>query len=195
MPASLVHLDGKKHRDHRQVTNDWFKPAVVGQRQPRIEELADRYIERMRELGGQCDFAKDVTQPYTMRVIMDIYGVPAEDEPLMLDLTQGIFGAADPEFLGDVGDPRERLMASILQYVQYFAEITKDRRACPRDDLASVIANGEIDGCPMGDYERLWYYVIVETAGHDTTFFALAGGMEALLRARRSGTLCATPLS
>jgi cytochrome P450 len=177
-PCSLVQLDGTKHRDHRHVTNDWFKPAVVGKRQPRIDELADLYIERMRELGGSCDFAKDIAQPYTLRVIMDIYGVPEEDEPLMLELTQGIFGAADPEFLGDADDPGQKVMASIMQFVQYFNEITEDRRACPADDLASVIANGQIDGAPMGDMERLWYYIIVATAGHDTTSFALAGGME-----------------
>jgi cytochrome P450 len=182
LPASLVHLDGKAHRDHRQVTNDWFKPATVKHRQPRIDELADLYIARMRELGGECDFAKDIAQPYTLRVIMDIYGVPEEDEALMMDLTQGIFGAADPEFLGDADDPNQRVMASVMQFIQYFGEITEERRACPADDLATVIANGEIDGCPMGDVERLWYYIIVATAGHDTTSFALAGGLEQLAR-------------
>jgi cytochrome P450 len=182
LPATLVHLDGKAHRDHRQVTNDWFKPAVVGTRQPRIDELADRYIERMRELGGTCDFARDIAQPYTLRVIMDIYGVPEEDEPLMMELTQGIFGAADPEFLGDAADPGAKVMQSVMTFIQYFNDLTEARRACPMDDLASVIANGEIDGCPLGDGERLWYYIIVATAGHDTTSFALSGGMEAIAR-------------
>jgi cytochrome P450 len=182
LPATLVHLDGRPHRDHRQVTNDWFKPAAVGTRQPRIDELARQAIERMRELGGACDFARDIAQPYTLRVIMDIYGVPEEDEPLMMELTQGIFGAADPEFLGDAEDPGAKVMESVFRFVQYFGELTEDRRACPRDDLASVIANGQIDGCPMGDIERLWYYIIVATAGHDTTSFALSGGLEAMLR-------------
>lgn len=177
-PCSLVQLDGQKHRDHRQVTNDWFKPAAVKTRQPRIDELADLFVQRMRDLGGSCDFAKDIAQPYTLRVIMDIYGVPEEDEPLMMDLTQGIFGAGDPEFLGDAADPGARVMGSVMQFIQYFNEITQDRRACPADDLATVIANGTIDGEPMGDVERLWYYIIVATAGHDTTSFALSGGME-----------------
>lgn len=181
-PATLVHLDGPAHRDHRAVTNDWFKPAAVRHRQPRVDELADLYIQKLRDLGGQCDFAKDIAQPYTLRVIMDIYGVPEEDEPLMMDLTQGIFGAADPEFLGDADDPGERAMSSVMAFIQYFNELTEDRRACPADDLASVIANGQIDGCPMGDIERIWYYIIVATAGHDTTSFALSGGMEQLAR-------------
>src|SRR5437899_1831144 len=100
LPASLVQLDGAKHRAHRQVTNDWFKPAAVGSRQARIDAIADDFVVKMRDFGGACDFAVDIAQPYTLRVIMDIYGVPEEDESLMLELTQGVFGAGDPEFGG-----------------------------------------------------------------------------------------------
>lgn len=180
LPASLVQLDGAKHKSHRAVTNDWFKPAVVGSRQERIDAIAQEYVDKMREMGGTCDFAADIAQPYTLRVIMDIYGVPEEDEPLMLALTQGIFGAGDPEFGGD--DPQAAAFAAIMQFIQYFGEITADRQSNPRDDLASVIANAMVDGAPIGDTERLWYYIIVATAGHDTTSYGLSGGMEALLR-------------
>jgi cytochrome P450 len=181
LPRTLVHLDGADHRDHRQVANDWFKPGSVKKRQPRIDEIADSYIERMRELGGECDFAKDIAQPFTLRVIMEIFGVPDSDEPLMLELTQGMFGAADPEFMGEVADPGEVLMNSIVKFIEYFNAITTDRQKNPTDDLATVIANGEPGGCPMGDAERLWYYIIIATAGHDTTSYGLAGGVEALL--------------
>lgn len=181
-PRSLVQLDDHEHTVHRQVTNDWFKPAAVRHRQPRIDEIADLFIDRMREMDGECDFAADIAQPYTMRVIMDIYGVPEEDEPLMMDLTQGVFGARDPEFMGESGDPNMRLAQSVMSFIQYFNGVTEDRRACPRDDLASVIANGTVDDHLMGDLERLWYYIIVATAGHDTTSFALSGGVEAFLR-------------
>lgn len=181
-PKSLVQLDGDDHRLHRGVTNDWFKPAAVGARQPRIDQIADEFVDRMRALGGQCDFAQDIAQPYTLRVIMDIYGVPVEDEPLMMELTQGLFGAADPEYLGDAADPNERLLASVFRFISYFNELTEDRRGCPTEDLASVIANGQVDGCPMDDEHRLWYFIIVATAGHDTTSFALSGGLEALVR-------------
>jgi cytochrome P450 len=180
LPASLVQLDGAKHKDHRAVTTDWFKPAVVGSRQERIEQIAQEYVDKMRDLGDRCDFAADIAQPYTLHVIMEIYGVPEEDEPLMRALTQGIFGAADPEFGGD--DPQAAMLTSIMQFIQYFGELTVDRQANPRDDLASVIANAMIDGAPIGDVERLWYYIIVATAGHDTTSYGLSGGMEALLR-------------
>ena len=179
LPASLVQLDGPKHRTHRAVTNDWFKPAVVGSRQERIDAIAQQYVDKMRELGDACDFAADIAQPYTLHVIMEIYGVPEEDEPLMRELTQGIFGAADPEYGGD--DPQAAMLGAVMRFIAYFNEITADRRANPRDDLATVIATAQIDGEPIGDVERLWYYIIVATAGHDTTSYGLSGGMEALL--------------
>ena len=70
-----------------------------------------------------------------------------------------------------------------IEFLQYFGKIIADRRAKPRDDLASVLANAEIDGVRMGDVETLGYYLITFTAGHDTTRNALAGGM---LRAGRA---------
>jgi cytochrome P450 len=180
-PRTLVHLDGVDHRDHRQVANEWFKPGSVKKRQPRIDAIADSYVDRMRELGGECDFAKDIAQPFTLRVIMEILGVPETDESLMLELTQGMFGAADPEFMGDGTDPGEVLMNSIMKFIEYFNAITVDRQQNPTDDLATVVANGQPGGCPMGEAERLWYYMIIATAGHDTTSYGLAGGVEALL--------------
>ena len=181
-PKTLIHMDGVEHRDHRNVTNDWFKPAAVKKRQDAIDAIADEFAAKLVDLGGTCDFAQDIAVPYTLRVIMSIFGVPREDERLMLELTQGIFGAADPEYLGDVGDPMTYLTRTIARFDEYFAELTTDRQAHPTDDLATVIANGQIDGCPMERHAQLWYYIIVATAGHDTTSYALAGGMEALLR-------------
>ncbi|HET8930547.1 MAG TPA: cytochrome P450 [Acidimicrobiales bacterium] len=180
-PSSLVQLDGDKHHSHRAIARDWFKPAAAKERQPRIAELADEFVDRMRDLDGACDFAADIAKPFTLRVIMEIYGVPASDEPLMMELTQGIFGAADPEYVGEGDDVEAKVLESMMRSINYFNELTADRRAHPRDDVASTIANAQIDGCPMGDVERLWYYIIIATAGHDTTSYAIAGGLEALL--------------
>jgi cytochrome P450 len=96
---TLVNIDGDEHRAYRGVTNEWFKPANIRRAfEPRIRELAAVYVDRMAELGGECDFALDVARFYPLQVIMSILGVPEADEPLMLDLTQKIFGADDPDF-------------------------------------------------------------------------------------------------
>ncbi len=182
LPKTLVHIHGEEHTKLRKVTNDWFKPAAVRNLQPAIDAIADEFADLLVEMGGECDLAQDLAVPFTIRVIMSIFGVPPSDEATMLQLTQGLFGAADPEYLGDFSDPLALVADTIGRFQAYFDELTEARRANPTDDLATVLANGRIDGEPLGETELLWYYIIVATAGHDTTSFALSGGMEQLLR-------------
>jgi cytochrome P450 len=180
-PSTLVHLHGSQHKQTRDVTNEWFKPAAVKGLQPAIEEIAEEYAHHLREFEGTCDFAMDIAVPYTIRVIMSIFGIPKEDEALMLELTQGLFGAADPEYMGDFSDPAQLVASTLGKFTEYFDEVTKDRRAHPTGDLATVIANGTIEGDYLPDAVRFWYYVIVATAGHDTTSYGLSGTLDLLL--------------
>ena len=114
---------------------------------------------------------------FPLYVIMSLLGLPEDDYPRMLKLTQEMFGTSDPELRR--GDD---LGAVLLDFFEYFQSLTTSRRARPTDDLASAIANAEIDGAPMGDLEAAGYYVIIATAGHDTTSATIAGGLHALLR-------------
>jgi cytochrome P450 len=178
---TLINMDGEQHRAYRNLTNDWFKPGELKRTlQPRIAQLARKYVDRMAELGGTCDFAMDVARFYPLQVIMSVLGVPEADELRMLELTQKLFGADDPDV--GVGGDQSKRMAVLMDMVGYFQRMTADRRAQPGEDLASVIANGRIEGAALPDLETIGYYVIVATAGHDTTSSTLAGGLEALAR-------------
>jgi cytochrome P450 len=178
---TLIHMDGGEHRAYRRITNDWFKPANLRQAlEGAITALARRSVDRMLELGKECDFATDVALHYPLRVIMSTLGVPEGDEPRMLQLTQQLFGAEDPDFGG--ADREQTMLTVLTDFALYFQRMTADRRAHPTADIASTIANGTIDGEPLGDLQTISYYVIIATAGHDTTSSSLAGGLEALLR-------------
>jgi cytochrome P450 len=133
----------------------------------------------MVELGGSCDFARDIAMQYPLQVILSILGLPETDYPRMLKLTQELFGSADPELSRGVS--MEDLIAVVQDFFAYFTELTEARKAQPTEDLASVIANATVDGTPIGLMEQISYYVIVATAGHDTTASAMAGGMQALI--------------
>ncbi len=179
---TLVHMDGAEHRAYRAVTHDWFKPGnlrrLVGES---VDQLAKQYVDKMASLGGRCDFAREVSFLYPIRVIMSILGVPDTDEPRMLQLTQQMFGNEDSEFAG-TNDRIKAILDSIMDFAMYFSAMTADRRANPKSDLASTIANGKINGEPMGDLETASYYTIAATAGHDTTSNSLAAGMELFAR-------------
>ena len=100
----------------------------------------------MVELGGECDFVTDVAVHDPLYVILSLLGLPEEDFPRMLKLTQELFGTADPELTRDTDG--DALLATLLDFFEYFQKLTEDRRAHPTDDLASVIANAEVDGEP-----------------------------------------------
>lgn len=183
---SLVQMDNPDHFNYRRLTQSWFMPQNLKRLEGRIREIAKGFIDRMADMGGTCDFARDVAFLYPLHVIMEVLGVPEADEPRMLKLTQELFGSADPELNRSGSEVRDadaalaQIGATVGEFISYFNDMTEDRRANPRDDLASVIANGKIEDKPLGHLEAMSYYIIAATAGHDTTSNTTAGGLWAL---------------
>jgi cytochrome P450 len=176
---TLIQMDGDEHKAHRALVNDWFKPGEVKKLADQVGIQATRSVDEMQRLGGSCDFAADIAMNYPLRVILDILGLPEEEFPKMLRLTQELFGDGDPDFQRAGED--DQAMAVIMDVITLFTGINAERRENPTSDLATVIANGQIDGKPLEDMDTYGYYLIVATAGHDTTSNAVAGGMQALL--------------
>ena len=177
---TLIHMDDPHHRDIRKIGADWFRPKAMRDLKVRVDELAKRYVDRMAEIGPECDFVTEIAINFPLYVILSLLGLPEEDFPRMLKLTQEMFGGEDAEHKRGEGTT-EDLMAVLLDFFNYFSALTASRRANPTDDLASAIANGTINGELMSDMDTLSYYVIVASAGHDTTKDAISGGMCALV--------------
>ena len=94
---SLVQMDAPDHPTYRHITADWFKPRSIDRLDIRMGELARRYVDRMGELGGECDFVTDIAVHYPLYVILSLLGLPEADFSRMLRLTQELFGTSDPE--------------------------------------------------------------------------------------------------
>ncbi len=178
---TLIHMDDPDHSKFRALTKAWFMPENLKRVEASVRSIADETVDRMLESGLELDFVTEVAVWYPLRVIMSILGVPAGDEALMLKLTQELFGADDPDMKREQA-PDEDRMQTLIDFFNYFNALTASRRANPTDDVASVIANAQIDGAPIGELEAMSYYVIIATAGHDTTSSSTAGGMLALLQ-------------
>ncbi|WP_102419265.1 cytochrome P450 [Mycobacterium sp. 4858] len=176
---TLIHMDDPHHRDMRKIGADWFRPKVMRDLKCRVDELARIYVDKMVEKGPECDFVQEVAVNYPLYVILSLLGLPESDFPRMLKLTQEMFGGDDTEF--QRGGTTEDMLAVLLDFFNYFAALTASRRERPTEDLASAIANATINGAPLSDMDTASYYVIVASAGHDTTSAGIAGGMLALL--------------
>ncbi|POM26529.1 Cytochrome P450-terp [Actinomadura rubteroloni] len=176
---TLVHIDDPDHRVLRAIGADWFRPRAMRALESRVRELARRYVDRMAELGGECDFVQQIAVKFPLQVILSLLGLPESDFDRMLRLTQELFGGDDDE--RQRGTSAEEKLQVLFDFFAYFRELTAARRARPTDDLASTIANARVDGEPLNDLDTASYYVIIATAGHDTTSSTIAGGLHALV--------------
>lgn len=183
---TLVSMDPPDHSEFRRLTQTWFMPKNLKTIEDRIRGLARDAVDRMVSLGGSCDFAREIALYYPLRVIMEILGMPPEDEPLMIRLTQDIFGTRDADLSSggmaaeDPVQAQAALQKTMIEMQAYFTELTLDRRRRPTADLASTVANGVIHGEPISMGDAIGYYIISATAGHDTTSNTTSAAMWAL---------------
>jgi cytochrome P450 len=181
---SVVGMNPPEHSTYRLLTQAWLAPKNIKRLEDAMRSLARRFVDQMGEASGEIDFAKNVAAHYPLLVIMSILGVPPEDEPMMLRLTQEYFGNSDEELTRRRALTSEEVAASLMETIaevsDYFRQVTTDRRRQPADDLASVIANARIDGAFLPERDSLGYYITIAFAGHDTTSSSVAGGLWAL---------------
>lgn len=182
---SLVDMDAPDHMKYRALTQRWFMPAQLKKMEEGIRATAIDVVDKMAALGNRCDFVEQVALGYPLHVVMGILGVPEEDEPRMLKLTQDLFSSQDRDVSAEMAalTPEQLSVAFrmiMADYTQYFEGISAARRINPGNDLATVIANATINGEPIPLREATSYYIIAATAGHDTTSSSTAAALWAL---------------
>ena len=185
--SSLTYMDPPEHGAFRSITSNWFLPGRIGKLEEQIRVLARQSVDHLLSFDGECDFVQDFALHYPLRVIMTLFGVPPEDEPRMLKLTQEFFGVHDPEeqrpeMIDDPVAAAKMWYASLQDFYGYFDDLSAERRKNPTDDLLSLIANSQVNGQPIPREEANGYYVAIATAGHDTTSSTTAGGMHGMAK-------------
>jgi cytochrome P450 len=181
---TVIEMDPPEHRAYRKVVSSYFTPNAIKKLEQAALDSAHEIVDDLAGDGGEgeCDLAVDVAAAHPLRLLSTILGVPRSQEPDILRLTNQLFAPEDDE-LRRPGVSRKQATVEIgAELYALFEAIIADRRANPTDDLVSLIANGTVDGEPMGPLETFGYCLITFTAGHDTTKNALAGGLNALMR-------------
>ncbi|WP_374284754.1 cytochrome P450 [Novosphingobium sp.] len=170
---TLLDMDGADHRDHRALTQSWFNSRFLDTLRERMTVLAREYVDKLAALGGECDFIEEIAVPYPLIMITSILGLPDSDAPLVLRLTQELFGAQDPDRQrsGQYGQD------VAMEFFQYLGAVVADRRRQPAEDLMSVVANARLHDAPLSDIDTLSYGMLLAAAGHDTTSSSVGVGM------------------
>jgi cytochrome P450 len=187
---ALPYLDPPEHTEVKFIAADWFRPTQLQKWEDKIRGLAKASVEKLEKLvatRGEIDLVDDWALGFPLHVMMTLFGVPPEDEPKMMSLTQEFFGTADPEHQREDVEAltpeamAQQWAATIQDFFAYFDVMVEDRRANPRDDLATIIATAkQSDGEYYPKSYAYGWFTAIATAGHDTTSATLAGTLQLL---------------
>jgi cytochrome P450 len=175
----LASMDPPEHAKYREITSRRLTPRKVRPLTARVEAITHAVLDEAAGLR-EGDFVRDIAAPIAITVIAELLGVPEEDHERLFRWTNEVVAPEDPEFQRE-GTTERTADVARLELFQYFDAMSRDRRAHPRDDLVSVIANGTVDGRPLEPLELLSYYFTMVVAGNETVRNAMTGGLLALL--------------
>src|ERR1700755_1498085 len=167
-PGSLIFTDPPRHRQMRKLINSGFTRRQVSVLEPKIREIVRGILDGI-EPGSVHEFAEEIAAPLPTRMIAELIGAPPDDWEQFRIWSEAATGTADPEIELDS-------FVAMGQLFEYFQKLIAARRAEPRNDLLSVLAEAEIDEHRLTDEDLLNFAFLLLVAGNETTRNLIALG-------------------
>ena len=188
---SMIDTDPPAHTRLRALVNKGFTPRVVNTYEERIRSLARGILAQAFE-REEFDWVEDVASEIPMWVFSEIMGLPVEDRRLIIELGDKILGNTDPEIVGEefveeraLHDPELRLLPFSspfsLELIEYGCRLGEARRAEPLDDITTRLVEAEVDGSRLSEHEFGLFFILLTTAGNETTRHTISLGLLDLL--------------
>jgi cytochrome P450 len=135
----------------------------------RVGEILDEALER-----GRVDFVSDVAGRLPTALIAELVGVPEADRQPLYEIANRVMAFSDPEYSEATGGAN---MEAIEEMLAFAADLAGRRRRAPREDLMSELLQAEIDGDRLCDEEIEYFFLLLITAGIETTRSAISAGV------------------
>jgi cytochrome P450 len=176
--GSFINMDDPRHARQRGIVSRSFTPRQLASVLDSVETICSEVIDSMCE-QGETDLVTALSQPFPLLVICDMMGIPRSEFGTVLDATNVILGAGDPDMLGG-RDPMNAIFEAGIQLTTLMNELADERRKEPRDDLTSALVNAEGDEDILAPHEIAPFFILLAVAGNDTTRTAISRGMHLL---------------
>ncbi|MEU6270585.1 cytochrome P450 [Saccharopolyspora shandongensis] len=164
---TFLEMDPPEHKRYRRIMSGAFTPRAVRRLSEKIEQRAEEIVERV--IGaGEIDFVREVASKLPMLTVADMLGVPGSLAEEFAEAGDKAMGANDPAIAGDA-DPQQFFQDQLVILREIGLELIRERRANPRDDLATALALADFDGRHLTDDEIESVMLLLSVAGNDTT--------------------------
>ncbi len=177
--GSFIHMDDPLHMRLRKIVSPAFGPRCLKDlehvAQGILAEAIDAVVEK-----GECDLVTELCAPFPILVICKLLGIPESQYAFVLERTNVILGASDPEILKPGENAVQALLTAGSELAELLKQLAAKRRSEPTDDLISVLVHAEVDGDHMSDAELAAFFILLVTTGNETTRHALSHGLHVL---------------
>jgi cytochrome P450 len=189
---SMLDADPPYHTRLRSIVNKAFTPRAIAAYETRIRELVREILDRAFE-QDEFDYVASVSMETPMWVLCEIMGTPVEDRGYLIRLGDAMLGNTDPDLAGeftlgqvDLSEYAHLPFSSpaSLEMFDYGHALAQERRACPREDITTRLLEAEVDGDRLSEHEFDLFFLLLVTAGNETTRHAISHGTHALLTNR-----------
>ena len=182
---TLINLDEPRHMQMRIQQKDFFVPQYVSEVSEKVEKEIDRLLDEVERAGPVVDFVKLFSNNLPLFTLCEMLGVEEADRPRIVQWMHYLEMASQftlnpwQTFLSEPSFPF-KFNKNVTAMFQYGQDVMADRRARPRHDLLSLIANTELDGekLPQEFLDGSWLLIIF--AGNDTSRNSITGALRLL---------------
>ena len=127
--GSFINMDDPRHARQRGIVSRSFTPRQLASVLDSVETICTEVIDGMCE-QGEVDLVEALSQPFPLLVICDMMGIPRSEFRTVLDATNVILGAGDPDMLGG-RDPMTAIFEAGMQLTMLMNELAEERRKEP----------------------------------------------------------------
>lgn len=174
----FIGMDPPKHDRLKALFNRGFTPKRIAEHEDRIREITCAILDRF--VGEEsCDLVKDIAQPIVSRVIGDFMGIDEEDDAIWAHLMNALVSADDP--IQNPEGPQTAMERDIPEIVARCQRLIEARKANPTNDLTTVLIEAEIEGETLTEWEIVMGFILLMTAGNDSTKAVYSNGMRELM--------------
>ena len=160
---SFLAMDDPAHLRLRTLVSKGFTPRRIRELEARVLELTREHLDSALQ-SESFDYITEFAGKLPMDVISELVGVPLEDRQNLRALADAVMHRED-----GVADVPQSALVAAMDLLVYYADMVKQRRRQPTDDLTSALLEAEIDGDRLGDDEIMAFLFLMVVAGNETT--------------------------